>query len=100
MASELFHDLYRRAFKSDCAVIHTLNQLMCGMGPGATTVRVPLAESLLDAARDFDDGIDLIARRANMDRRADVVFRCPNCGLSYCPGAVPMVKMPNIASLP
>lgn len=90
MASELFHDLYRRAFKADCAVIHTLNQLIIGMGPGSTTLRVRLAEGLLEARRDFDAGIDSVARRRNMLRH-DLLFSCPHCGLSHCPGAVPML---------
>lgn len=98
MASELFHDLYRRAFKADCAVIHTLNQLMCGMGPGNTTLRVRLAEGLLEASRDFDDSIALIARRRNMTTRGPA-YRCPNCGLPHCPGAVPELPASVIQAL-
>ncbi len=98
MASELFHDLYRRAMVADCAVIHTLNQLVCGMGPGITTSRVRLAEQLLEASRDFDAGIDSIARRRNMLRRGPS-FRCPHCGLPHCPGAVPELPASVIQAL-
>jgi len=96
MATELFHDLYRRAFRLDCSTIHTLNGLTRGMGPGPTTARVKLAESLDQAGADFIDAIDDIARKWAIPKARAIKFMCPGCGSPYCGGAIPFPNFQNV----
>ena len=88
MASELFHDLYKRAYRLDCPTIHTLNGLAAGLGPGPTLERVNLTDLLYDAGREFIDSMDEFARRHNPKRSRMIKYRCPACGDPYCNGAV------------
>ena len=93
MASELFHELYAKAFRLDCPHVHTLNGLTHGLGPGPTTQRIGLAEALYDAGADFIDAIDEYAMK-HAQRNREIKLRCPNCGDPYCSGAMPSVRTP------
>lgn len=92
MASELFHDLLQRAWRLDCPYIHTLNALTHSLGPGPTTERVLLAESLYEAGKEFLDSIDEYAMK-HAPRSRQIKLRCPHCGDPYCGGAVPVVPV-------
>jgi len=94
MASELFHDLYRRAFQPDCPTIHKFNHLTASLGPSEATGRAALSDKLVDADQQFEESIHEIATRNNMYRADTPEFRCPCCGLSHCSGAVPMARIP------
>lgn len=91
MATELFHDLYKRALKLDCAILHILRGLDQGLGPAPLTSRVSLAEGLHDIGADFLDAMDDFARKHHV-RQSPVKYICPTCGSPYCNGAVPMVR--------
>ena len=94
MASDLFHELYTKAFRLDCPKIHTLNRLTQSMGPASTTQRARFIDDLLDAGREFDDELAEVALKNRMPV-LPYEMRCPNCGDSNCPGAVPVAKMPK-----
>jgi len=93
-ATELFHDLYQRAFRLDCPRLHVLNSLTSSLGPDRTTSRVRLADGLLLAGREFDEGLEDVIRRNRMPVR-DFELRCPSCGSPHCPGAVPTKPLPK-----
>ena len=103
MASELFASLYHKAFRLDCAIIHSLNRLTAGLGAGSTTNRVVLAEQLYNATCDFFDEMDSITRKHSdyvggtvPYRRSRCRFMCPNCRSSYCGCALPYSPLPLI----
>lgn len=95
MASELFHDLYNKAYRLDCGLIHKLTDLAHPHGmffPFKTTVVVPLAESLLAGWVKFKGELHHVAIRHGMYRHK-FIERCPNCGQADCPGAIPMIAV-------
>ena len=103
MATELFHELYHRAFRRDCATIQTLNKLTSGIGPGPTTSRARLATQLHSASIDFMDAIDeqaqqlarTVNHRSSVYRNATTKWQCPNCRSPYCDNAVPLLRVPD-----
>ena len=94
MASELFHDLYRKAFRLDCGAIHILNSMAHTLGPGNTSTRAHTVDQLLELGQEFDETLEDIARANRMSVRR-FKFRCPHCGNPYCPAAVPVTPLPD-----
>lgn len=98
--TDLFRDLYRKAFLRDHPRLVMLGMLHDSLGmSGSPSTRVRLAEQLLDLDDDIEQRLLAVARRERIRIRRDVRFMCPECGNSSCPRAVRVIHMASAKGL-